>query len=268
MTISKHWSSMTRIWYKCCLGKAIQNNWNYVDLPLGFVAMATESSCRLVMGKMVKLHLLHNQWSDVNHIWQLWSFDDCLPSLCVPQPMGIFFFFFLAIASRKLVKQQQRKTLLCTSREIRPCCMPAEKDPVAHQRGKKTLLHASRERPCCAPAGKEDPVACQQRKTLLCTSREKRFCCMPAEKAPLCTSRERKPCLLACRESPCRAPAGKKDPVACQQRKQGWAANSTPGIYQWHLPVFTGLENTPQVANTGKYRQIEIFLALKNCRSL
>ena len=44
---------------------------------------------------------------------------------------------------------------------------------------------------------------------------------------------------------------------------QGWAANSTPGIYQWHLPVFTGLENTPQVANTGKYRQIEIFLALK-----
>ena len=49
---------------------------------------------------------------------------------------------------------------------------------------------------------------------------------------------------------------------------QGWAANSTPGIYQWHLPVFTGLENTPQVANTGKYWQIEIFLALKNCRSL
>ena len=39
-------------------------------------------------------------------------------------------------------------------------------------------------------------------------------------------------------------------------------------IYQWHLPVFTGLENTPQVANTSKYRQIEIFLALKNCRSL
>ena len=50
--------------------------------------------------------------------------------------------------------------------------------------------------------------------------------------------------------------------------EQGWAANSTPGIYQWHLPVFTGLENTPQVANTGKYRQIEIFLVLKNCRSL
>ena len=45
--------------------------------------------------------------------------------------------------------------------------------------------------------------------------------------------------------------------------KQGWAANSTPGIYQWHLPVYTDLENTPQVANTGKYRQIEIFFGLK-----
>ena len=32
------------------------------------------------MGKMVKLHFLHNKWSDVSHIWQLWSLDDCLPS--------------------------------------------------------------------------------------------------------------------------------------------------------------------------------------------
>ena len=47
---------------------------------------------------------------------------------------------------------------------------------------------------------------------------------------------------------------------------QGWAANSTPGIYQWHLPVFTGLENTPQVANTGKYWQIEFF-AIKYSRN-
>ena len=45
----------------------------------------------------------------------------------------------------------------------------------------------------------------------------------------------------------------------CFPVKQGWAANATPGIYLWHLPVFTGLENTPQVANTGKYWQIEIF---------
>ena len=49
---------------------------------------------------------------------------------------------------------------------------------------------------------------------------------------------------------------------------QGWVANSIPGIYRWHLPVFTGLENTPQVANTGKYRQIEIFFALKYARNL
>ena len=37
--------------------------------------------------------------------------------------------------------------------------------------------------------------------------------------------------------------------VACD--KQGWAVNSTPIIYQWYLPIFTGLENT-QVANTGQ----------------
>ena len=49
---------------------------------------------------------------------------------------------------------------------------------------------------------------------------------------------------------------------------QGWVANSTPGIYRWHLPVFTGLENTPQVANTGKYWQIKFFFALKYSRNL
>ena len=31
----------------------------------------------------------------------------------------------------------------------------------------------------------------------------------------------------------------------------GWRI-PPPGIYRWHLPVFTCLENTPQVANTGK----------------
>ena len=34
---------------------------------------------------------------------------------------------------------------------------------------------------------------------------------------------------------------------------QGWATNSTPGIYQWHLPVFPGMANMFQVGNTGKY---------------
>ena len=40
---------------------------------------------------MIKLHFLHNQWNDVNHIWQLWSLDDCLPSLYVWWPVAILF---------------------------------------------------------------------------------------------------------------------------------------------------------------------------------
>ena len=42
--------------------------------------------------------------------------------------------------------------------------------------------------------------------------------------------------------------------------EQGWAENSTPGIYRWNLPVFSGMANKAQVANmtflprnTGKY---------------
>ena len=33
---------------------------------------------------------------------------------------------------------------------------------------------------------------------------------------------------------------------------QGWAENSTPGIYRWNLPVFPGMANNAEVANTGK----------------
>ena len=58
-----------------------------------------------------------------------------------------------------------------------------------------------------------------------------------------------------------------RKPRVFKDREQGWVANSTPGIYQWHLPVFTGLENTPQVENTGKYWQIDFF-ALKYSRNL
>ena len=43
---------------------------------------------------------------------------------------------------------------------------------------------------------------------------------------------------------------------------QGWAVNSTPGIYQWYLPVFTGLENTPKVANTGQLTSRTILAIL------
>ena len=40
---------------------------------------------------------------------------------------------------------------------------------------------------------------------------------------------------------------------SCLASEQGWAENSTPGIYRWNLPVFTGMANKAQVANTGKY---------------
>ena len=34
---------------------------------------------------------------------------------------------------------------------------------------------------------------------------------------------------------------------------QSWAANSSLGIYRWHLQVFPSMANKAQVANTGKY---------------
>ena len=34
---------------------------------------------------------------------------------------------------------------------------------------------------------------------------------------------------------------------------QGGAENSIPDIYRWNLPVFPGMANKAQVANTGKY---------------
>ena len=37
------------------------------------------------------------------------------------------------------------------------------------------------------------------------------------------------------------------------KENQYWAANSTPGICRWHLPVFPGMANRVQVANNGKY---------------
>ena len=62
--------------------RIIPNSEKFGCPPLGLVAMATESS-HTYNGKMVKLHFLYNQKSDVSHIWQLWSSDDCPPSLYV-----------------------------------------------------------------------------------------------------------------------------------------------------------------------------------------
>lgn len=37
---------------------------------------------------------------------------------------------------------------------------------------------------------------------------------------------------------------------------------TSPCIYQCYLPVFTALDNTPQVVNTDKYWSIEIFMVV------
>lgn len=47
--------------------------------------------------------------------------------------------------------------------------------------------------------------------------------------------------------------------------RQGWVANSVPDIYRCHLSVFTGLENTPPVANPG---ELIFFFTLSYSRNL
>ena len=42
---------------------------------------------------------------------------------------------------------------------------------------------------------------------------------------------------------------GQKTPWGQTFDVQGWVANSTPGIFQWNLPEYSGLENMPKVAN-------------------
>ena len=41
---------------------------------------------------------------------------------------------------------------------------------------------------------------------------------------------------------------------------QGWVANSTPGILQWNLPEYSGLENMPKVANMANMENIILVL--------
>ena len=57
------------------------------------------------------MHFLHNQWSDVNHIRQLLSSDDCPLTLCVLWPVAILFgghgninFFFKGIFNWQLLQ--------------------------------------------------------------------------------------------------------------------------------------------------------------------
>ena len=70
--------------------RATENSLTSANLSLGLVVMATENSHRIIW-EMVELHFLHNHWNDVNHIWQLWSLDDCLSRLCVLWPEKILF---------------------------------------------------------------------------------------------------------------------------------------------------------------------------------
>ena len=43
------------------------------------------------------------------------------------------------------------------------------------------------------------------------------------------------------------------------KENQYWAANSSPWIYRWYLPVFPGMANRVQVANNGKAAKILLF---------
>ena len=45
------------------------------------------------------IDFLLNHWSDVSHFWQLWSVDDCLPSLYVFWQVAIFIFVAIATFS-------------------------------------------------------------------------------------------------------------------------------------------------------------------------
>ena len=45
-----------------------------------------------------------------------------------------------------------------------------------------------------------------------------------------------------------------------QPFKQGWVANSTPGIFQWNLPEYSGLENMPKVANMANMENMILVL--------
>ena len=65
--LQNHWSSMTDL-YNCCLGKSL----NYGDLLLGLIAMATESSHRLIMWKWLKC--IFSITSEV--IWTMFSSYD------------------------------------------------------------------------------------------------------------------------------------------------------------------------------------------------
>ena len=46
----------------------------------------------------------------------------------------------------------------------------------------------------------------------------------------------------------------------CMSSLQGWVANSTPGIFQWNLQEYSGLENMPKVANMANMEKMILVL--------
>ena len=66
--------------------------------------MATESSNRLIVLKWLNCIFFHNQWKDVNHIWQLWSFDDVYPFYVIYDQWP-----FCLVAVAKLFKKKKKK---------------------------------------------------------------------------------------------------------------------------------------------------------------
>ena len=62
---------------------------------------------------MVKLNFLPNACSDVNHIWQLRSFDDRLASLCVLLQVVILF-----DCHGKIVKHKQGKKPILLYKQV------------------------------------------------------------------------------------------------------------------------------------------------------
>ena len=98
--LRNHWSSMALIWYKSCLSKGNSNSYNYGGLPLGLVAMVTESSHWLIMGKCLNCIFMsgHTKWQVYYVI--LSEFLSVRPSVRVNiQCLGAIFGLFSYIIS-------------------------------------------------------------------------------------------------------------------------------------------------------------------------
>ena len=89
--LQNHWSRMTNL-VQMLLGQGqFKIAKIMVICPLVWLPWQQKAPIDLYMGKWLNCIFLHNQWSDVNHIWQLWLFDNCQCSICVLWPVAILF---------------------------------------------------------------------------------------------------------------------------------------------------------------------------------